>query len=117
MARAQEATPVAGWTADPPIFRAFRRARGPIAASAATYSTFLFLGIALASAGWSFAVNQRDSIVDDAQTNPINMQYRQGNNLTAALLDFGANLGLGAIPTSITGLSVIGPFPIAAYRG
>lgn len=99
------------------LFRAFRQARGPIAASAVTYGTFLLLGIALASAGWAYAVNQRDSVVNGAQTNPITAQHRQGHDLSAALLDFGANLSLGAIPTSITGITVIGPFPIAAYRG
>jgi len=82
-----------------------------------TYVTFLVLGIALATSGWAFAVSQRDSVVSGAQTSPITVQYRQGHDVTAALLDFSANLGLGAIPTSIIGLTVIGPFPIAAYRG
>ena len=113
----KEAIPISGRRADSPLFRAFRRARGPIAASAASYVTFLLLGIALASSGWAFAVNQRDSIVNGAQTSPILVEHRQGNNVMAALLDFGANFGLGAIPTSILGLTVIGPFPIAAYRG
>lgn len=102
--------------ADSALFRAFRRARGPIAASAATYVTFLVLGIVLATSGWAFAVSQRDSIVNGAQTNPITVQHRQGNHLIAALMDFGANTAMGAIPTSIIGLTVIGPFPIAAYR-
>jgi hypothetical protein len=93
------------------------RARWPIAASGATYLAFLLLGIALATSGWGPAVSQRDSIVKGAQTSPIQTQYGQGNRLTAALLDFGANAALGAIPTSIIGLTVIGPFPIAAYRG
>jgi hypothetical protein len=111
------AIPIIGRHADSPLFRAFRRARGPIAASAVTYVTFLLLGIALASSSWAFAVNQRDSVVNGAQTSPIQAEDRQGNHLTAALLDFGANAALGAIPTSIIGLTVVGPFPIAAYRG
>jgi hypothetical protein len=117
MPRQEDAIPITGRRADSRLFRAFRRARGPIAASAVTYVTFLLLGIALASSGWPFAVNQRDSIVSGAQTNPITVEHQQGNHLIAALLDFGANTGLGAIPTSIIGLTVIGPFPIAAYRG
>ncbi len=108
---------ISRWRATSPLFRAFRRARGPIAASAVTYLTFLLLGIALASSGWAFAVTQRDSIVNGAQTSPITVKYRQGDRLMAALLDFGANTALGAIPTSIIGLTIIGPFPIAAYRG
>lgn len=109
--------PISGWRADSPWFRAFWRARGPIAASGVTYVTFLLLGIGLASSGWAFAVNQRDSVVRGAQTSPIQVEDRQGNHLAAALLDFGANTALGAIPISIIGLTVVGPFPIAAYRG
>jgi hypothetical protein len=109
--------PITGWRADSPWVGAFWRARGPIAASGVTYVTFLLLGIALASSGWAFAVNQRDSIVNGAQTSPIQTEDRQGNHLIAALLDFGANTALGAVPTSIIGLTVVGPFPIAAYRG
>ena len=75
------------------------------------------LGIALATAGWPFAVSQRDSIVGGARSSPVTAAYHNGDRLQAALLDFGLNVGAGAIPTSVTGLSVIGPFPIAAYRG
>lgn len=96
---------------------ALRRARGPIVASAVTYLTFVLLGIALATAGWPFAVGQRDSIVAGAHSSPITQAYDSGDRLQAAFLDFAANLGLGAVTTSITGLSVVGPFPIAAYRG
>lgn len=96
---------------------ALRRARGPIFASAVTYLSFVLLGIALATAGWPFAVGQRDSIVAGARSSAITQAYGRGDRVQAALLDFAANLGLGAIPTSITGLSVLGPFPIAAYRG
>src|SRR5256714_9482090 len=98
------AIPITDRRAHSQLFRAFRRARGPIAASAVTYVTFLLLGIALATSGWAWAVSQRDSIVRGAQTNPITVEHRQGHDLSAALLDFGANLGLGAIPTSIIGL-------------
>jgi hypothetical protein len=96
---------------------ALHRARGPILASAATYALFVGLGIGLASAGWPPAVEQRDAVVAGAGSSPINISYDQGNRLQAALLDFGSNLFLGAVPTSVAGLSVIGPFPIAAYRG
>ncbi|HET7465311.1 MAG TPA: hypothetical protein VFL29_01480 [Candidatus Dormibacteraeota bacterium] len=96
---------------------ALRRARGPILASAATYLLFVGLGIGLASAGWPVALEQRDAVVAGGQASPITIAYNHGDRLQAALLDFGSNLVLGAIPTSVTGLSVVGPFPIAAYRG
>jgi hypothetical protein len=86
-------------------------------ASGVTYVTFVVLGMALATAGWPVAVDERDQIVSGSQTSPISQAYQRGDRVQAALLDFGANLGLGAIPTSVTGLSVVGPFPIAAYRG
>lgn len=96
---------------------ALRRARGPILASAVTYVSFVLLGIALATAGWPFAVGQRDSIVAGGRSSAITQAYGRGDRVQAALLDFAANFGLGAVTTSITGLSVVGPFPIAAYRG
>ncbi|MGZ6300037.1 MAG: hypothetical protein ACXWMN_06055 [Candidatus Limnocylindria bacterium] len=82
-----------------------------------TYLVSVGAGIILASAGVPFAVGQRDAIVGGAGSSPITQAENQGDHLRAALLDFGSNLLLGAVPTSITGLSVIGPFPIAAYRG
>jgi hypothetical protein len=96
---------------------ALGRARGSLVASAVTYVAFVGAGIILASAGVPFAVSQRDAIVGGAGTSPITQAYSKGDRLQAALLDFGSNLLLGAVPTSVTGLSVIGPFPIAAYRG
>ncbi|HVC76217.1 MAG TPA: hypothetical protein VND96_06845 [Candidatus Micrarchaeaceae archaeon] len=99
------------------IWLAVRRTRGPLLASVATYVAFVGAGIILASAGVPFAVQQRDASVGGARTSSITQAENQGDHLRAALLDFGTNLFLGAVPTSVTGLSVIGPFPIAAYRG
>lgn len=96
---------------------ALRRTRGPLVASAVTYLAFVGAGIILASAAVPFAVSQRDAIVGSAASNSVTQADNGGDHLRAALLDFGSNLFLGAVPTSITGLSVIGPFPIAAYRG
>jgi len=103
----------------PPLRRialALHRARYAIVASAAVYLVSVVIGIALASAGVPFAVDQRDSIVSSAQGGSITSAYKRGDRLEAAFLDFGANL-LGSATISITGISVIGPFPIAAYRG
>jgi hypothetical protein len=99
------------------IWLALRRTRGPLVASAVTYLASVVIGIVLATAGVPFAVSQRDAIVGGAGTSSITQAENRGDHLRAALLDFGSNLFLGAVPTSITGLSVIGPFPIAAYRG
>jgi hypothetical protein len=96
---------------------ALRRTRGPLLASALTYLAFVGAGIILASAAVPFAVSQRDAIVGSAATSSVTQAEDRGDHLQAALLDFASNLFLGAVPTSVTGLSVVGPFPIAAYRG
>ncbi len=95
---------------------ALHRARYSILSSAATYLVSVLIGIAVVSAGVPFAVSQRDTIVSSAQGGSIIDAYHRGDRLEAALLDFGANL-LGSGVTSVTGISIIGPFPIAAYRG
>ena len=96
---------------------AFRRAGTAIALSAAAYLLPLLLGMALATAGAPFAVQQRDSIVASAQGGAILTALDRGDRVRAALLDFGSNLVLGAVPTALTGICVVCPFPLAAYRG
>ena len=106
-----------GWAAVWRISRALLRARYPILWSGTTYLASALLGVAMVTAGVPFAVEQRDSIVESAQRGPVLEAYEQGDRLQAALLDFGSNLLLGAGVTSVTGISVVGPFPIAAYSG
>ncbi len=67
--------------------------------------------------GNAFSLNTRDQIVGQAQTSDTLVARDSGQNLKAAFLDFGGNLLIGAVPTTITGWAVIGPYPIAAYRG
>lgn len=92
------------------------RARAPIALVALAHVCPLVLGGVLATAGNSFALNQRDAIVAAAQRSDTIIAYKQNDRLKAALLDFEGN-AQAAFITSITGLSVVGPLPIAAYRG
>lgn len=99
------------------IALAVHRARYSIGLSAATSLISVLLGIGMVTAGVPFAVQQRDNIVNSAQGGPVIGAYNRGDRLEAALLDFGSNLVLGAGATSVAGISVIGPFPIAAYRG
>ena len=96
---------------------ALHRARYAITLSAATYLVSLLLGIAMATSGVPLAVQQRDSTVHSAQGGSTIGAYNRGDRLEAALLDFGSNLVLGAGVTSVLGMSLIGPFPIAAYSG
>ena len=95
---------------------ALGRARTPIAIVALASLGPLVVGAALATTGNTFALSQRDGIVAAAQGSDITEAYEQNERLEAALLDFRANVG-AALVTSVTGLAVVGPLPIAAYRG
>jgi hypothetical protein len=95
---------------------ALTRARAPIALVALAHVCPLVLGGVLATVGNSFALDQRDAIVGAAQRSDTIIAYEQNERLKAALLDFEGN-AQAAFLTSITGLAVVGPLPIAAYRG
>jgi hypothetical protein len=98
-------------------FDAIGRARPAILSFAAVYALSVLVGIVMVSAGDPFALGRRDDIVTDAQTGSTLTAYRTGDRLQAAVLDFASNLVVGAIPSTITGITVIAPYPIAAYRG
>jgi uncharacterized membrane protein SpoIIM required for sporulation len=101
------------------IFPAIRRARFPILSIALTYVVAVLVGIVMAHSGVAFALNARDSIVGQAYNGSdatINAM-QNGQPLQAALSDFSGNLFLGAVPSTVTGLGVVFPYPLAAYRG
>lgn len=98
-------------------FAAIARARVPIVTFAAVYALSVLLGIAMVMAGDAFALGRRDEIVAGARSSATITADRAGDHLQAAVLDFASNLVLGAIPSTITGVSVVGSYPIAAYRG
>lgn len=66
--------------------------------------------------GNDFALSSRDILVARAQTSHSLKEFHEGNRLGAALLDFGGNF-LAACANTISGLSIVVPFPIAAFRG
>lgn len=96
---------------------ALRRARWGILTIGVTYAVAVVVGIAMAHGGNTLALDRRDSIVASAQNSAILVADRQGQHVRAALLDFSANLFLGGITSTVTGLAVIGPYPMVAYRG
>jgi hypothetical protein len=98
------------------ILRALRRARLPIVTFAVTYLTAILIGIVLVHIGNDFALSRRDSIIANAQTSSILVAFHKGNRLLAALLDFGANL-FSAVANTISGLTLVVPYPVAAFRG
>jgi uncharacterized membrane protein SpoIIM required for sporulation len=98
------------------ILQSLRRARIPILTFALTYLITVLIGIVLVHTGNALALSSRDSIVAGAQTSSILQAFHKGNRLYAALLDFGANL-FAACANTISGLTIIVPYPVAAYRG
>ncbi len=98
------------------ISEALRRARATIAILAVVSVSSLVVGGVLATTGNGFALDQRDAIVGAAQGSDITSAYNQGDRAKAALLDVGGNVEVALI-ASVTGLAVVGPLPIAAYRG
>ena len=98
------------------ISDALRRARAPIAILAVVSVCSLVVGAVLATIGNSFALDQRDAIVGAAQSSDITSAYNLDDRVKAALLDAAGNVEVALI-TSVTGLAVVGPLPIAAYRG
>jgi hypothetical protein len=98
------------------VSEAVGRARVPIAIIAIASTVPLVVGAVLTTSGNSFALSERDRIVSAAQGDEITAAYRQDDRVRAALLDFGGNVAV-AFVTSVTGLAILGPAPIAAYRG
>jgi hypothetical protein len=96
---------------------AVRRARVAILTFAAVYALSVLLGIAMVTAGDPFALGRRDDIVAGARSDASLTADRAGDHLQAAVLDFAENLVLGAIPSTLTGISIVGSYPFAAYRG
>lgn len=97
--------------------RAIRAARVAILSVAVAYVLSVSVGIAMASLGNAYALERRDAIVAGAQTSDTLVAYRGGDRLRAALLDFAANLGLGGVTSTVLGISVVGAYPVVAYRG
>lgn len=97
---------------------ALQRARQPILWIGLTYLLDVVAGALMVHAGSGFALSQGDKIVGQAvATDPATGALLSGMPVRAALFDFAGNLGRGAIPTTVMGLGLVFPFPVAAYRG
>jgi hypothetical protein len=100
------------------IWHALVRARLPIITLGVTYALAVVVGGILVHTGNSFALQQRDALVTSANaSDPASLALNQGDRLRAALLDFGGNLLLGGVPSTIAGFAVVIPYGIAGYRG
>ena len=100
------------------IHRAIRRARHQITGVAIVYILSILIGSVMVHKSNKFALDYRDKLVRQAHTSdPAAIAYKEGKAMKAALFDFGRNLILGAIPQTVTGLTVISPYGFAIYRG
>jgi hypothetical protein len=97
--------------------RAIRRARTAILSVGVVYVLSVAIGIGMASVGNEYALVRRDAVVAGAQSSDTLIAYRSGDRLRAALLDAAANLGLGGLTSTVLGISVVGAYPVFAYRG
>jgi hypothetical protein len=100
------------------IVRARRRAKPQIITLGLTYLLTVLAGALMVHQDSHPALNYRDRLVAKARENDrASITYAKGNKLEAALWDFGQNLVLGAVPQTITGLTVVSPYAFAGYRG
>lgn len=97
---------------------ALRRAKEPIVWMAVAYLLGLLAGGITVHTGNAFALRHRDDLVGTAlRTDSAAVALKHGFPVRAAFFDFAGNLTLGAMPSTVMGLSVVMPFPWAAYRG
>ena len=96
---------------------AIRRARIAILTIAATYAISVAAGTLMVSTGNTAALDRRDQVVLAAQSSEIIVADRGGDHIRAAVLDFASNLMLGGVTSTVVGVSVVGSYPIVAYRG
>lgn len=94
------------------------RARVPIALMICTYAGAVTIGAIMVHTGNAFALRVGDRLVERAHAqDPASLALAKGHRLQAAAWDFGRNLVLGAIPCTVTGLTIGIPYLIAMYRG
>lgn len=97
---------------------ALKRARLCILSIGLTYAISVVCGILMVHSGNEFALRYRDKLVSRASaTDPAARALDKGEKVKAALFDFTGNLFLGAVPSTISGLGIIVPYPLCAFRG
>jgi hypothetical protein len=100
------------------VVRALRRTRTATLTLGVVNALAVLVGIIMVHCGSGFALSYGDKLVAKAQKqDAAAISYRQGHRLTAAVKDFAMNLVVGAVPQTITGLTVISPYGFGAYRG
>jgi hypothetical protein len=96
---------------------ALHKARTWILAVAAAHVLALIAGAVIVHAGYPPALAYRDRLVSQArQSDPVSLAFQRGQNLRAGLLESARTLWV-CVAVAVTGLTVVSPFALAAYRG
>jgi hypothetical protein len=100
------------------VTRAVYRARLAILSIAGVNALGVLIGALMVHSGNEFALSYGDKLVARAQKkDAAAISYRQGHRFQAAVRDFTMNLVVGAVPQTMTGLTVVSPYGFGAYRG
>lgn len=100
------------------IIEALRRCRLFALSIFLTYVISSCVGIFMAHAGNTFALAQRDRIVQKAVTSDkASIAHRSGDHASAIVADFAGNLFYAAIPQTVAGLGVILPYFSVSQQG
>jgi hypothetical protein len=100
-----------------PVLRAVLRARTPILTIALTQLICFCIGTAMVHSGSAFALESRDRLVTHGEVHdPAAIAFQQGKRTKAALIEFGRDV-LRTVAKTLEGLTVVVPYPLAAYRG
>lgn len=99
------------------VIRAVGKARLPILAIALTHAFAVATGAVMVHAGNGFALAYRDRLLAQAHaTDPASLASQKGDDLRAAFVET-ARTQWACIALGVTGLTIVSPFVLSAYRG
>ena len=99
------------------MLRAVYKARFPILAMALTHVLAVTTGIVMVHTGNADALSYRDGLVARAhESDPVSLAAQRGEDLRAAFIETARTLWASAA-LGVTGLTIVFPFIISAYRG
>ena len=97
--------------------RALREAGKCIIAVALVHVLALAIAAVMVHAGYEPALAYRDKLVGQArQSDPVSQASRRGENVRAGLVESARTQWI-CVAVAVTGLTVVTPFILAAYRG
>jgi hypothetical protein len=100
------------------LYQALKRCRIYASTIFIIYCVSCFIGIMMSHSGNHFTLSYRDKIAGHAmRTDKASLNYQEGNNLSAAMIDFTENLLLGAVPQSLAGFTIIIPYFTVPVQG